>query len=57
MDSVCTTKTVYVTVKIKISGHADAFEVIEDCDYDFPHDDILRTEIVEVYDENDIKVF
>jgi hypothetical protein len=57
MNPVYTAKIIHVTVKIEIADHADALNVIENCDYDFQHDDILRTEIVEVYDQSDVQVF
>jgi hypothetical protein len=57
MNPVYTAKIIHVTVKIEIADHADALDVIENCDYDFQHDDILRAEIVEVYDQSDVQVF
>jgi hypothetical protein len=50
-------KTIHVVVKLKIADNADAFEVVEDCDYNFQHEDIVDTEIIGVCNENNVNVF
>lgn len=50
-------QTMYVVVQVKIDEDLDAQDVISNCDYSFLGDGILDTEIVEVYDQNDYKVF
>jgi len=45
-------KTVYVTVKVKVKDNADIREVVQEMNYDFQHQDIVETEIVE-YDDGD----
>jgi hypothetical protein len=45
------TQIVYLTVKVEIAENYNTDEVIENCDYDFTHDAILRTEIVEISDK------
>lgn len=50
-------KTVYVTVTLKINDQADEHDVIESCDYSFKHEDIISTEIVEVYNDKDQRIF
>lgn len=44
-------KTIYVEVAIKIEDDADAYEVIQECDYMFKGDGIICTEIIGVVDE------
>lgn len=50
-------KTIHITVKVCIPDNADAYEVAENCDYSFTHEDILSTEIVNVCDEKNVDVF
>jgi len=38
--------TVYVTVRLVISGAADPYEVVDDADYSFNHEAIASSEIV-----------
>ena len=40
-----------VIVKIEVEEGADIQEIISECDYQFTHDKIVETEIVEVLDE------
>ena len=42
-------KVVYVNVKIIVEPDADIQEIISECDYEFIHDDIVETEIVDFY--------
>jgi len=39
---------IYVTTRIELTDGADPQQVIADCDYDFKHEDIIVTEIIEV---------
>ena len=39
---------VRVVVNIEITDGVDAEEVINDCDYDFKHEHIIATEIVDI---------
>ena len=41
-----------IVVKIQVEEGADLQEIISECDYQFTHEKILETEIVEVL-END----
>jgi hypothetical protein len=50
-------KTIHLTVKIRIKDEADPYEVAEDLDYTFAHEDIIDTEIVNVCDENNVDIF
>ena len=40
-------KVVFVNVKIIVEPDADIQEIISECDYEFIHDDIVETEIVD----------
>ena len=40
-----------IIVKIEVEEGADLQEVISECDYQFTHEKIVETEIVEVLDE------
>ena len=40
-----------IVVKIEIEEDADIQDVISECDYNFSHDKIVGTEIIEVRDE------
>lgn len=44
-------RTVEVVVRVKIRGSADIADVISNCNYDFIHDAIVDTEIVDVSTE------
>jgi hypothetical protein len=50
-------KAIHVTIKVCIADNADAYEVAENCDYSFTHEDIIGTEIVNVFDENNVTIF
>lgn len=51
-------KTISVLVKIQIDKNLDAHEVIQDVDYSFAlNKKELQTEIAEVYDEAEARVF
>jgi len=41
-----------IVVKIQVEEGADLQEIISECDYQFTHDKIVETEIVEVLDES-----
>jgi hypothetical protein len=43
--------TIEVTVRVTICGSADPQDVINDCNYEFIHDKIVNTEIVDVNTE------
>ncbi len=43
-------KSVRITVKIEMKDDANIEEVIQECDYNFSHPDILGTEIVDIQD-------
>ena len=47
------TNTYYhqVVVKLEIEEGADIQDVVSECDYNFNHDKIVETEIIEVRDE------
>lgn len=45
------TKTFYVTVKIKVEEGTDVNDTAENMDYSFDYPGILETEIVEVSDK------
>ena len=40
-----------IVVKIEVEEDADIQEVVSECDYNFNHDKIVGTEIIEVRDE------
>ena len=40
-----------IIVKIEVEEGADVQEVISECNYQFTHDKIVNTEIVEILDE------
>lgn len=40
-----------IIVKIEVEEGADIQEIISECDYQFTHEKIVETEIVEVLDE------
>ena len=40
-----------IVVKIEVEEGADIQEVVSECDYNFNHDKIVETEIIEVLDE------
>jgi len=42
---------VKIIVKIEVEEGADLQEVISQCDYQFTHEKIIETEIVEVLDD------
>ena len=51
-------KTISVLVKIQVDENLDAHETIQDADYSFSLDGKeLQTEIAEVYDEAEARVF
>jgi hypothetical protein len=50
-------KTIHLTVQLRINDNADPYEVAENLDYSFTHEDILDTEIVNVCDENNVDIF
>ena len=43
-----TPMAVYVTVKVMIKADADPQDIFAECDYNFEHDDIVETEIIDV---------
>lgn len=45
------TRTIELTVRVRIRGSADVQDVVENCNYDFAHEDIVETEIVDVNTE------
>jgi hypothetical protein len=45
------TRTIEVIVRLTINADADIQEVISEMDYDFTHDAIISTEIVDVNTE------
>lgn len=45
------TRTIELTVRVKIRGSADVQDVVSNCNYDFAHEDIVETEIVDVNTE------
>jgi hypothetical protein len=46
-DNFIKQKVVFVNVKIIVKPDADIQEIISECDYEFIHDDIVETEIVD----------
>jgi hypothetical protein len=45
------TRTIELTVRVKIRASADVQDVVSNCNYDFAHEDIVETEIVDVNTE------
>ena len=45
------TRTIEVTVRLTISADADVSQLISEMDYEFKHDDIVDTEIVDTNTE------
>jgi hypothetical protein len=45
------TRTIELTVRVKIRSSADVQDVVSNCNYDFAHEDIVETEIVDVNTE------
>lgn len=45
------TRTIELTVRVTIRGSADVQDVVSNCNYDFAHEDIVDTEIVDVNTE------
>lgn len=50
-------KTIKVVIAVTIDSGVDAHDAIAECEYSLTGDGIGSTEIVEVLDENDSKVF
>ena len=44
------TRTVFLTVKLEVDEDADTDEVISEMDYEFEHEKIKNTEVVEYFD-------
>lgn len=44
-------RTVELTVRVTIRGSADVQEVVSNCNYDFAHEDIVSTEIIDINTE------
>lgn len=44
-------RTIELTVRVKVRGSADINDVVSNLNYDFAHEDIVETEIVEVNTE------
>ena len=42
-------KVVYIAVRLEVDAYANVQDVISEVDYSFIHDNIKRTEIVEIY--------
>ena len=40
-------KTIYFTVAVRVNDDVDIDDVFENCDYNFSHEEIIDTEIVE----------
>lgn len=45
------TRTIELTVRVKIRGSADVQDVVSNCNYDFAHEDIVETEIIDINTE------
>ncbi len=41
-------KSVYVTVRLDVASSADEFDVVQECDYSFDHEDIQEFALVDV---------
>lgn len=50
-DEMLAATTVEVVVRLKIREDADVQEVLSEMNYDFEHEDILSTEVVDVNTE------
>ena len=51
-------KNIYVQVRVSVPEDADAFEIVQDCDYEFSYEgEKLNTEIVEVFNDAQDRIF
>lgn len=50
-DEMLTAQTVEIVVRLKIREGVNIQDVIADMNYDFEHDDILSTEVVDINTE------
>jgi len=46
----------YVTVKVEVLPDADVQEIVSVCDYNFYHPEIVKTEIVDVFDDESVDI-
>jgi hypothetical protein len=44
-------RKVQILVSLEIEDDANEQEVVAECDYSFTHEDIINTEILEVYED------
>lgn len=50
-------QTIYLTVALKVADGADPYETVAECDYSFSGDEIICSEIVEVFDANEQRLY